>query len=225
MFLTLDVDWAPDWMIEEVAEILIENKVKATWFATHRSQVIDWLEKEDLFEVGIHPNFCRNSTHGTTEDEVLKYIRELFPEAISMRAHGLYSNTKLLHKCAKLGIKVDVSIFVDRGEKLKPFKIYFEDGLFMIRAPFLWEDDFEMNKPNPYWDFSDILEIEGIKIFNFHPVHICLNSPNLKFYSTVKKEIYSSEKKIPPIQGIGPRNAFFSLLSTMENFRFIRELL
>ena len=55
--LTFDIDWAPDWMIEEVASILIEHNVKTTWFVTHASPAIDKLRQmPELFELGIHPN-------------------------------------------------------------------------------------------------------------------------------------------------------------------------
>lgn len=41
--LTFDLDWAPDWIIEEVVSILIDNCVKSTWFVTHASPAIDKL--------------------------------------------------------------------------------------------------------------------------------------------------------------------------------------
>ena len=48
--LTLDIDWAPDWMISDIANQLISEGVRATWFATHTSQAIKEIEgKSDLF--------------------------------------------------------------------------------------------------------------------------------------------------------------------------------
>ena len=38
--LTIDLDWAPDWMIEYVANELIRAQVKATWFVTHASHAV-----------------------------------------------------------------------------------------------------------------------------------------------------------------------------------------
>ncbi|HEY8645027.1 MAG TPA: hypothetical protein VIL77_04030 [Gaiellaceae bacterium] len=64
-FLTLDVDWCPDSAIDDVAELLIERDVPATWLVTHTSPAIDRLRlRADLFELGIHPNFLPGSTHG-----------------------------------------------------------------------------------------------------------------------------------------------------------------
>ena len=216
-------------MIEEVAEMLIKYKVKATWFATHRSKAVDELEREDLFEIGIHPNFYPNSTHGETEDEVLTYMKSLFPDAISMRTHGLYSNTRFLHKCAKLGIKIDVSVLIDRGKNLQVFKMFFEDGSFILRAPFLWEDDFEMNKPTPCWSVNKIiLEINGLKIFDFHPVHICLNTPNMKVYSSLKGKINDKRSLLDTIivnNQHGPRTAFEELIKSGVEFSLIKDLI
>lgn len=69
--LTIDIDWVPDWIIEEVASILIDHNVKATWFVTHASPAVDKLQQmPELFELGMHPNCLPGSTHGDTEDEV-----------------------------------------------------------------------------------------------------------------------------------------------------------
>jgi len=56
--LTLDIDWAPDWMIEKVAEMLLKYGVKATWFATHRNKFsfkrveLSLMQRENLLLYG-----------------------------------------------------------------------------------------------------------------------------------------------------------------------------
>lgn len=112
--VTFDIDWAPDWIIEEVASILIDNRVKATWFVTHASPAIEKLRQmPDLFELGIHPNCLSGSTQGNTEDEVLSHMKEIVPEAISMRTHGLYQTSNFLMKAVRdYGIEIDVSILL-----------------------------------------------------------------------------------------------------------------
>ena len=97
--LTFDIDWAPDWMIEQIAQVLIEKSVKSTWFVTHQSKAIEKLRQyDDLFELGIHPNLLNGSTHGKTEDDVLTHLKQIVPEAVSMRTHGLYQTTNFLIK-------------------------------------------------------------------------------------------------------------------------------
>src|SRR4030066_1641297 len=95
--ITIDVDWAPDWMIEYMANVLIKKHVKSTWFVTHISPAIKIIHQRiDLFEIGVHPNCLFGSTHGNNEDEVLRHIKELIPDAITMRTHALYQSTPFL---------------------------------------------------------------------------------------------------------------------------------
>lgn len=75
--ITLDVDWAPDYMVDYVASILISHRVKATWFVTHESLSVWRLRKRnDLFELGVHPNFLTGSTHGNNSLDVLNHVRD-----------------------------------------------------------------------------------------------------------------------------------------------------
>src|SRR4028119_935918 len=88
--ITLDVDWAPDFVIDSVAETLRRARVKCTWFVTHPSPAVDRLRRHpELFELGVHPNFLPGSTQGATAADVLNYCRRLVPDARSMRTHSL----------------------------------------------------------------------------------------------------------------------------------------
>ena len=83
--ITLDIDWAPDFMIERVAGALLSKGVKATWFVTHRSLAIDRLRHHpELFELGIHPNFAAGSSHGDTPEAVLGHVIDLVPDAVDI---------------------------------------------------------------------------------------------------------------------------------------------
>lgn len=39
LFLTFDIDWASDEIIQDTLDILKENEVKATFFITHESEL------------------------------------------------------------------------------------------------------------------------------------------------------------------------------------------
>lgn len=74
--ITIDVDWAPDFIIAEVANYLIEKEVKATWFISHDNPEIRRLsDYPDLFEVGLHPNFNEGSTQGDSPRKVMTYLK------------------------------------------------------------------------------------------------------------------------------------------------------
>lgn len=217
--LTFDIDWAPDFVIDYVANILIANKVKSTWFVTHNSDAIERLKaRSDLFELGIHPNMLSGSTHGKTEDEVLNYILNIVPNAISMRTHSLYQSTGFLIKASKeYGILNDVSLFLPRAPHLQPHTVQWH-GISLCRIPYFWEDASEMSEDNSIWDISDYrLKLKGLRILSFHPIHIALN--------TERFERYSDLKKIKPVQlwdrqfiednsykGDGPQNLFLQVV-------------
>jgi hypothetical protein len=219
--LTLDIDWAPDFVIDHVASILIENHVKATWFVTHQSEAIDRLKETELFELGIHPNMLSGSTHGETEDEVLRYMKSIVPNAVSMRTHGLYQTSKWLVKAAKeYGVLVDVSLFLPRANNLSPHKIKW-NGILLWRIPYFWEDDSEMFEDTPIWTLTDArLNVQGLKMLDFHPIHIALNTTRYEHYEYLKSirplEFWDEEfvKKYAN-QGIGPRTLFLDLVKVL----------
>jgi len=71
-FLTLDVDWAPDYVIREVDQMLRSLDVAATWFITHESEAIDELRRHDRYEIGVHPNLCLCSWAGQVPPRRMK---------------------------------------------------------------------------------------------------------------------------------------------------------
>jgi hypothetical protein len=221
--VTLDVDWAPDWMIDEIAAILIDNHVKTTWFVTHESTAIDRLRKmPELFELGIHPNLLPESTQGETVDEVMKYLKSIVPEAISMRTHSLYQNTQFLIKAAtNYNIKIDVSLFLPGSHYLTPH-IFKYEGVNLYRLPYFWEDDFEMFQNEPKWKFSDAkYNGPGLKIFNFHPTFIILNTPQIGLYKKLK-ETFPLAQWTPDFvkefrsESEGPKDLFMDLVSLLQ---------
>ncbi len=77
ILITLDIDWASDFTIKKVDEILKEKNIKATWFVTHKSAYLKNLSKNRNYELGIHPNFLSNTTQGKTPKEILKKLKKL----------------------------------------------------------------------------------------------------------------------------------------------------
>ena len=44
--LTMDVDWAPDFVLEKIFDEIRERKLKCTVFATHESEVIKNIDRK-----------------------------------------------------------------------------------------------------------------------------------------------------------------------------------
>ena len=187
--ITIDVDWAPDFAIAPMAERLLATGVKATWFITHPSPALEMLRRHpDVFELGIHPNFLPGSTHGSTPVEVLGHCLTLVPEAASLRTHALFQSTPLWDLVLESGqLKIDSSLYLPHQEHLRPI-LYHRGRRALWRVPIFWEDDLEMDRPAPLWDADDLLALgPGLKVFDFHPWHVFLNSSDMAPYQTMKK--------------------------------------
>jgi len=223
--MTLDIDWAPDWMIDVVADTLVEHAIRATWFATHRSPAVTRLEENPLFEIGIHPNFRPGSAHGSTEEEVLAHMMKLFPTATAMRTHSLVQSTPMLKLASEAGITTDVSLFVPGQPHLTPHALHFGPAKLM-RIPFFWEDDLAFDDPNKTWDMGSL---PGLKVYNFHPVHIVLNSANGTPYGELKENggpehwTRAAVAKMKNTEA-GTETLFRSMIRTMGDSRTISGL-
>jgi hypothetical protein len=201
--ITLDIDWAPEWAIDFVANVMIEEQVKATWFVTHDSPAVRKLQSYKKFEIGLHPNFRQGTTQGTTPQGIMTYLTTAFPDCRIVRTHGLVQSTELLAFLVNdFGIEVDVSLLLVNTPDIVPHRIYFAKGKKpLVRVPFFWEDDIEGNQPHPSWSLeSPRYCCNGLKIFNFHPLHIVLNSADNRNYKRLKKQKKIQELTLSEIE-------------------------
>ena len=212
--ITIDLDWAPDYMIEPMAETLIERGVRATWLITHASPAVDDLrDRPDLFELGIHPNFLPDSSHGATPEEVIDHCMSLVPSARCVRTHGLVQSTGLLHALGRReGLCVDLSLYLHHCPSVAPCGFSYR-GAYLLRLPHVWEDDMEMECSDASWQLDRILQLEGLKILAFHPVHVFLNCPTGGAYEEFRRA--GSPETVPPARarrlqraGVGPATMF-----------------
>jgi hypothetical protein len=113
---------------------------------------------------------------------------ELVPEAVSVRTHGLLQSTALLAKIMEeTPALIDASLFLPRAQELRPVEYQWAQRT-LLRIPYFWEDDFEMERRDPCWQLAPLLAAgSGLKIFDFHPVHIYLNSHTMEAYRRLKE--------------------------------------
>jgi hypothetical protein len=220
----VDVDWAPDAAVEDMAIRLAEADVRSTWFLTHESPVNALLRsRPDLFELGIHPNFLPGSDHGSTTADVLRFCMELVPEARGMRTHGLVQSTALLTEvAATTPIGVDASLLLPRASHLTPVEMPTTAGT-LTRVPCFWEDDVEMLNDKPWWSLSDIVEgPPGLRACVFHPIHVWLNTADFTQYQAFKRRHGRLTGLSPAItaerrSGPGPGQLFGELVSHLRD--------
>ena len=182
--MTFDLDWCEDTVLEYLLDKLIKNRVPATFFITHETKLLKKMKNIDYFELGIHPNFDTNSTHGKNFQEVVDYCLAIVPDAISSRPHGLMlSSNKLIYMMEK-GIKIDCSIFMPNVGQLEPFYLCINANK-ILRVPYNWEDDYEFYQKEKKYRYQDI-DVLSDKILDFHPIHVFLNSNSEEQYKLYK---------------------------------------
>jgi hypothetical protein len=88
----------------------------------------------------------------------------------------------------EFGQRNDVSLFLPHASHLVPHRLFFDSQVSILRFPYFWEDDAETWRPQPCLSVAD-LELNrssGLKIFDFHPIHIALNATSMDPYGRCK---------------------------------------
>jgi hypothetical protein len=220
LFLTIDVDWAADTVLNETIAILEDAGVAATFFITHPTSTLERLRTNPKFELGIHPNFNPllegKSEAGTNAVDVISDLMNLVPEARSVRSHSMTQSSRILDLFEERGLTHDCNHFIPRnsGIVLRPYRHW--NG--MIRVPYCWEDDVALLY-NDKLDLSASYRSRSLKVFDFHPIHISLNTTSIEQYEKTR-EVHRSKEQLNDYisNGWGIRSALDSLL---EGWRWI----
>ena len=178
---TTDIDWACDEIILDLLNIFEENKIKLTIFSTHKTEVLRNIN-EDLFEIGIHPNFnLLLNRDGKNADEIMNDMLSIHPDSKGLRSHSGMRSSSLCELFKQKGLVYESNILLPYNNTIKPFVLW--NGLYQI--PFNWEDDvhFLYNKS---FENSGLNILDDNIVFNFHPIHVFLNSENQDRYLSAK---------------------------------------
>ena len=187
IYITLDIDWASDEILSFVLDYFIDKKIKATFFVTHKTELLNLIkERNDLFSLAVHPNFLENSTHGETIEEVLDYVLDIVPDAKISRSHSVVQSGRIFSALYNKNIVIDSSIMLPYYNNVTPFKQFIGEDKYIIRAPFIWADDYELCKNEEKFNTNIFNNISGLKIIMFHPIHLFLNSEKMEDYNAYR---------------------------------------
>ena len=185
--LTFDLDWAGEDAIKFTYDILEKFGFPSTFFITHHSEfIMDKIKMKEI-DAGVHPNFLKNSSHGHNLKDVVDYCTKLLPDANSFRCHKYFDNNDITEVLYNNGYKYDSNLctnlecidpFVHRSGLIR-FPIYFEDGAYLLHGNTL---DFKEIQPC-------FFKKPGLYVFNFHPMHMIINSPTFSYMRKIKNEI------------------------------------
>jgi hypothetical protein len=220
IFLSFDTDWAHDDVIADTVKLLEAHDVPATWFVTHQSPAIQHLINSNLVQIGLHPNFnallSGDISIGENADDVLSSIQNIVPAAKAIRSHSLTQNERLvdLFLCRGMTHASNVFIPFSRNARLIPWKLW--GGLTVV--PHCWQDNVAMKMPLQMPTLDDAKE--SLIIFNFHPIHVFLNSEKLERYENTRHLHQNPNEMIRHRhEGEGTRSILLKVLKMVRNDR------
>jgi len=183
IFLSFDIDWVPDFMLSFTADLV--SHLDASFMHTHSSPVCKQVAEN--FPSGIHPNLQKNSDQGNGIDESIKFLRELGVDFETCRFHVLKHGYPDLIKLSEHGTKLDSSTILFNGKNILP--TYHHD-LDMVLAPYFWEDGIHLRGKELKGEAGIIdWSTPGLKIFDFHPLDIYLNTNSMDLRNSFKASV------------------------------------
>jgi hypothetical protein len=220
VFLTFDIDWAHDDILMDTVTLINKASVAATWFVTHETSMLDNIRGISDQELGIHPNFNflldGFSDNGQNAKNITKNLLNIVPEAKSIRSHSMTQSSRLLDMLKHMGLTHEVNHFIPHhtGIELSPW-IFWN---YLCKVPYFWEDDVHIlyesigiAQQNPV----DLATTggDGLKVFDFHPIHVFLNTESSDRYERTRPLHHNPKELIKHrYQGYGTRNRLIELL-------------
>lgn len=216
IFLTLDIDWAHDEVIRDSLQLVQNAHVETTWFLTHKTALLVDFEQDAKIEVGIHPNFnpLLNGDSKVDSSKVIADCLSMFPAAQSVRSHSLVQSERLVDQFREAGMTHISNLFIpyESGVQIKPFFLWDR----MIVVPHFWQDNVAMKMNADFPGRADL--VSGLNIFDFHPIHIFLNTENLDRYERTRPFHQKPDELIKHrYEGYGTRNRLLELLMMAKN--------
>jgi len=203
--ITGDIDWAEDEVISYMLAILDDYDIKATLFCTHDVSSVGGIKKH---EMAIHPDF----TPGRAEIEVIRELKALFPEAKGTRSHCLYLHSRLFDIYREFGLEYDSNYLIP-NQVVHPFY----KSRNVLEIPMFFEDDLYISTSPDFTISSLDMQSEGLRVFNFHPIHIFLNTRQLSEYQEAKKYIHKPSRMLKyRNKGKGICDLFIELLEYIK---------
>jgi hypothetical protein len=189
LIITVDLDWACEAAIEFTLDFLQGQDIKPTVFVTHRSPRVE--NNMDKLEVGLHPYFAIDSSHGSTINEVVKHIIDLPHNIPAFRCHRFATCNNSKQAMVDAGMLISSNVCTDL-ENIVPFKDRYgllEVPIFLEDGGYLWRKHSLEIDPS----FSAVALSPGSKVILLHPMHFMLNTPYFDYMYKIKQSVSRKE--------------------------------
>ncbi|MFY9107284.1 polysaccharide deacetylase family protein [Aliarcobacter cryaerophilus] len=214
MFITFDIDWCTNEVLSYTLDIVEKYDIKATFFVTHETKLLERMRVNPNIELGIHPNFNfllnGDFRQGSSSKEVVQYYKKFVPNAVSVRSHSLTQSSNIFPIFEDEGFIYECNTFIPlQGGIQLPYKHTKQ----LIKVPHIFEDDVRELYEDE-WNLKKYLNYKGIKVFDFHPIHIFLNSENIERYNSAREHFQNFEelKKCVNTKSYGTKDFLIDLI-------------
>lgn len=218
VFLSFDIDWAHDDILTDTIDIVRDAGVASTWFVTHSTPLLYQLRNLADAELGIHPNFnplldgmCISSDNNSKK--ILESTLSLVPGARAIRSHSLTQNERIIDQFRDSGLTHISNCFVPHGcgIKVRPFRVW--DDIVIV--PHCWQDNVALKMSVPFPTEAELAS--DFHVFDFHPIHIFLNTEHPDRYEHTRHLHHKPEELIRyRYEGQGTRTRLLELLDLAE---------
>ncbi len=189
---TSDQDWAPEWAAEIFLDELRRLRVPLHIFRTNPSPLFDSAAESAKIDQGWHPNFLRDSSHGASVSDVVRYCEQNFPGATTVRSHCFSEDTFSWRELRAAGIVADSQL----GSLFQGYLLPVVHWTGIIRLPVYFEDDTFFDIDEAGLNLQAILPTlftPGLKILNFHPTFVGCNTPSRSYHEQWKTRIFAPD--------------------------------
>jgi hypothetical protein len=173
--ITVDTDWAPVEIVQSTIELIKSYGCKVTLFCTNALEAA-------ADEIAIHPHF-------TDVSDLRAPVRELkraFPQARGTRSHSLFFTERLRPVYSEYGLVYDSNAI----QYLRPQIECSLAARRTVSMPLYFMDRFHLEMASEKSDKFSIDQFhwddEGLKVFDFHPIHVFLNTSSVEWYERAK---------------------------------------
>ncbi len=218
------MDWASDMVLTDFHELLNELGVCSTVHVTHETPMLDEFRKDENMDLGLHPNYNPLLLEGSAKSahQVLREIKAIVPEGVSLRSHALTAGSVIAREYENFGIKYELNTFIPVKEGSVIFPYQAPIGKHMV-LPFIFEDDLYLIRKNGTVDFLLGDAFTAPRIFNFHPIHLFLNTDTTETYERARPYFKDDENliKMRNEKSYGMRDMFIELAETSRKMGYV----
>lgn len=183
--ITIDLDWACDAAIADVLDWLRAARIPTTVFITHRSALVT--DRLGELEVGLHPYFAPDSSHGDSLSAVVRYVLALPHNLHAFRCHRFGVSNEIREVMTEAGMVVSSNVCTDL-ESVMPFR----DRFGLLEVPIFLEDGGYLFRRHPLDGAPgvvDQLDRPGPKVMVLHPMHFAINTPRFEYMKEIKRSV------------------------------------